>query len=178
MPLRGARFQMHTQHNFLFGVLLTPIAAFVVAGVEWSKGTFDHGAPDAILGASILIAAALIGPVIGALLLSRQGPLIIDPEAETLTYRRHVFPFDKLGLVRVGTESTLIPSVSSIESGIPGETSTVKVAVVASGDFMLSSADQLPRRRAEKLADHLNAVLADYYRRKGEPLGPRKEMRL
>ncbi|MCR9165151.1 MAG: hypothetical protein ACE37F_37055 [Nannocystaceae bacterium] len=144
----------------------------------WSQGELGFAEIEDLVGTLILIFAAAIGPAMGIWFFAKQGPLVIDPEAETLTYRRHVFGFDRLGLVRVGTATTLMPSVSSVESGVPGEAATVKVAVVASGDFMLSPDDQLPRRRAEKLADHLNAVLMEYYGRKGEPLGPRKEMLL
>lgn len=68
-------------------------------------------------------------------MLVQQGPLVIDPVAETLTYRRHMIPFSKLGLVRIKTTKTLFASVSS-EGG--SSTKLVDVEVVTAGDFCLN----------------------------------------
>ena len=175
-PNRTRVLRMYTQHNFFFGMYISPIAALVVYLIPKPSGWAGGDGIDAIFSANgLFLLIALAGPVMGAFFFLKQGPLVIDPVAETLTYKRHVFSFDQLGLVRIGELQTMLPTGSSVESGLPGGTSKVNVGVVGSGDFMLSPDDQLPRRRLEKLANHLNAVLADYYQRKGEPIGPRED---
>ena len=163
---------MYTQHNVFFIMYLTPLATSVLAALMFWTGYVEIEDPgEFAVEVAVLLLCAALGPVMGLIFLSQRGPLRIDPEAATLTYRRHVYPFERLGLVRIGALETILPSMSSLESGAPGDASTISVGVVASGEFVLSPDDQLPRRRLEKLANALNDALADYSRSKGEPLG-------
>ncbi len=175
-PATGSRkkaFRMYTQHNVFFIMFLTPLAGSILATLMFWTGLTKTEDPDEfIAGTAALLACAALGPVMGLIFLAQRGPLRIDPEAATLTYRRHAYPFETLGLVRVGALETRMPSFSSLESGGAGDMYTISAGVVASGDFILSPDDQLPRRRVEKLANALNDALADFWESKGEPLGP------
>ena len=166
-------FRMYTQHNVFFIMYITSLAASILLPLMFWTGFIDTEDRREVIVVSIAgLFGGAIGPVMGLIFLMQRGPLRIDPEAATLTYRRHVYPFERLDLVRVGALETLLPSFSSIESGGAGDASTITVGVVASGDFILSPDDQLPRRRLVKLANALNDALADYWQSKGEPLAP------
>ena len=166
-------FRMYTQHNVFFIMYVTPLAASVLASLmSWTGYTKTEDPGEFIVGSAAMLLGAAIGPVMGLIFLAQRGPLRIDPEAGTLTYRRQVYPFARLGLVRVGALETLLPSMGSLESGLPGDASTIRAGVVASGDFILSPDDQLPRRRLEKLANALNDALTHHWASRGEPLEP------
>ena len=96
--------RMYTQHNVFFGMFVSPLAALVVYWATRSAdSTCDLGVECLLSADGVLLLIALMGPMMGALFLNKHGPLVIDPGAETLTYKRHVFSFGELGLVRIGS---------------------------------------------------------------------------
>ncbi len=166
---RGRRYRTYTQHNAFFFIIVIPLLIALASFAALAPGVHSFDELVAMDMLPILVITHALGPAIGVTMLVQQGPLVIDPVAETLTYRRHAIPFSRLGLVRIRTAKTLVTSVS-YEGG--SSTDVVDVEVVRSGDFCLNPEDWLPRRRRVRLANRLNDTLADYYRRIGEPRDP------
>ncbi|MEM6295053.1 MAG: hypothetical protein AAGA54_27525 [Myxococcota bacterium] len=125
-----------------------------------------HSFDDDFLTDQLLVVTLILafGPVIGITMLIKWGPMVVDPIAETLTYRSRVIPFFEQGLVRIITTKTHSASASSY-GGV--STRRVDIELVTSGEFSLSPDDALPRFGCVRLANRLNDAIAEYDRRTG-----------